>query len=122
MELIKLKDDFAICKIDNVEMADLCDKYAFLSKTDDEISLVCRSSRVPQRAIKTEHGYKALRISGELDFGMVGVIAKISAVLAQAGIAIFVISTYNTDYIFIKDADFEKGADLLAQNGYNIAQ
>lgn len=68
----------------------------------------------------SETGWKMLKISGILDFGMIGVIAKISNLLAEANISIFVISTYNTDYILLKSLDFDEGVTLLENNGYTI--
>ena len=120
MEIQKLEYDFTVCKIDSVERADFTRDFVFLSKTDEEISLVCESSSVPSNAIASEAGWKALKISGILDFGMVGVIAKIANILAQAGISVFVVSTYNTDYIFIKATNLDKGAQALIKNGYTI--
>jgi len=118
MEIQRLKYDFTVCKIDSVERADFARDFVFLAKTDDEISLVCESSSVPSNAIAAEAGWKALKISGILDFGMIGVIARIANILAQAGISVFVVSTYNTDYIFIKAINFDKGVQTLVGNGY----
>ena len=120
MELQKIECDFTICKIDNVGQADFTGKFVFLSKTDDEISLVCESGYVPPTATELEAGWKALKISGILPFGMIGVIAKIANILAQAGISIFVVSTYNTDYILVKDESFDRCIQTLTGNGYVI--
>jgi len=103
-----------------MENIDFTRNFVFLSKTDDEISLVCESCFVPDNAAAVESGWKALKIAGVLDFGMVGVIAKISEILSAAGISIFVVSTYNTDYIFLKAGNYEKSIELLSRNGYTI--
>jgi len=120
MELQKLEIDFTVCKIENVEQIDFAREFVFLSKTNDEISLVCESSYVPNNIIASEAGWKALKILGVLDFEMIGIIAKISNILAEAGICIFVVSTYNTDYIFMKDENCERGIQALMSNGYTI--
>ena len=112
--------DFSICKLKEMPDANLSENFTFLSKTDEEISLVCASHLAPQNALDIEEGFKALRIEGVLDFSMVGVIAKISNILADGNISVFVISTYNTDYIFLKAKDYEKSAALLENNGYQI--
>ena len=119
MELKKLKQDFTICQIQSLDHVDFSRKFAFLSKTDDEISLLCESAYVPPNATASEPNWKGLKISGILDFGMVGVIAGISNILASAGISIFVVSTFNTDYIFVKEKNFDKCLQELAQAGYN---
>jgi len=61
-----------------------------------------------------------LSISGVLDFGLIGIVAKISSIFAEADISIFVVSTYNTDYIFLKAENFDKGLQVLMRNGYIV--
>jgi len=120
MELQKLEYDFTVCQTNTFEHVDFTREFVFLSKTDDEISLVCESAYAPSKAIASEAGWKALKISGILDFGMIGVIAKIATLLAEVDISIFVISTYNTDYILVKSENFEKSIHVLECNGYVI--
>jgi len=120
MKLQKINSEFTISKITNTDDVDFTRDFVFLSKTDDEISLVCESSFTPSNVIISEPGWNALRITGVLDFGMIGVIAKISNIFAKANISIFVISTYNTDYILLKSSSFNKGLQLLKDNGYAI--
>ena len=120
MVLKKLGMDFSVCKLADLLEVNLNQEFMFLSKTDEEISLVCASGLVPANATIVEEGWKALRIEGVLDFGMIGVIAKISNILASADISIFVISTYNTDYILLKGYDYEKSIALLEKNNYQI--
>ncbi|MCL2402152.1 MAG: ACT domain-containing protein [Oscillospiraceae bacterium] len=117
MVFTSLEIDFSVCKINDTRGVDFTRDFVFLSKTDEEISLVCPSDYVPPSAIAVEAGWKAFRIEGILDFGLVGIVADITGVLANAGISVFVISTYNTDYVFIKSHDFDKGLALL-RNGY----
>jgi len=116
MNIHKLEENFSVCKIQNISDADFSREFLFLSKTDEEISLVCETDFVPGNATAVENGWKGFRIVGVLDFGMVGVIAKISALLAEAGISVFVVSTYNTDYVFIKEENFERAVELLQNN------
>ena len=118
MELQRLDYDFSICKISNVDNVDFSREFVFLSKTNDEISLVCETSHIPSNTIISDSGWKAFKVSGMLDFGMIGVVAKISDILAKAEISIFVVSTYNTDYIFLKAENFDKGIQVLIFNGY----
>lgn len=120
MELIKLDRDFTVCKVTSVHDVDFSNEFTFLSKTDDEISLVCESKYVPEHVTDAEHNWKGLKIAGMLDFGMVGVISKIAGLLARQEISIFVVSTYNTDYIFLKAAQYERAVKLLLQEHYII--
>lgn len=120
MELQKIEMDFTVCKIQNINYIDFSREFIFLSKTDEELSLVCESDSVPSDVIASETGWKALKISGILDFSMIGVISKIAGILAKADIGIFVVSTYNTDYIFLKAINFDKGVKALINNGYLI--
>ena len=120
MELQKIECVFTICKIDNVEQVDFTRGFTFLSKTADEISLVCEAEKTPSEALEIEPGWRALKISDVLDFNMIGVIAKLSKILAEAKICIFVVSTYNTDYIFMKVEDYDRGIQALIHNGYTV--
>jgi len=120
MELQMIECVFNICKISSVEQADLTRKFVFLSKTADEISLVCEEEYTPSEAVAVEPGWKALKISDVLDFGMIGVIANLSTILAKEKICIFVASTYNTDYIFMKLDDYSRGIQALIHNGYTV--
>ena len=120
VELQKIENEFTICKLGSVDGVDFAREFVFLSKTDDEISLVCESAYVPPDVVASESGWRGLKISGVLDFGMVGVIAKITTVLAEAGISVFVVSTYNTDYIFVKTENFEKTTQVLLSNSYSL--
>lgn len=88
-------------------------------RTPDELSLLVREE-VPIVADKTELGWRGLGIEGTLDFGMTGVLAAISQVLAVAQISIFAISTYDTDYIFVKADKLESACDALRQDGYRL--
>jgi len=120
MTLQKLKPDFTVCKIADVAHVGFTREFVFLGKTDEEISLVCETSHVPANATEAESGWRALRVSGVLDFGLIGIIAKISNILAQAGISVFVVSTYNTDYILLKNESFDEGITALVEGGYTI--
>ncbi|MCL2198334.1 MAG: ACT domain-containing protein [Defluviitaleaceae bacterium] len=120
MKFQKLKQNFSVCKVSSTAHVDFTQEFIFLSKTDDEISLVCETEHTPPNTTECEAGWKALKISGILDFGMIGVIAKISNLLAEAKISVFVISTYNTDYILLKSENFDRGTQVLLQNGYEF--
>lgn len=120
MRLKKIEGDFSICRLSSLSESDRKRQFFFASKTDEEISLVCLTEEVPDHALQREDGWKAFRIQGVLDFSLIGVLAKISSLLAEGGIGIFVVSTYNTDYILTKEEDHQRALDILAQAGYSI--
>jgi hypothetical protein len=121
MERQILDHDFSVCQLAGSTLPDdLAGDYVFLAKTDNEISLVCLSSAVPSGAVAVEAGWRAFRVAGKLPFDMVGVLAGIAGILAEAGISVFAVSTYDTDYIFMKDKDFAKGMQALQEAGYSI--
>lgn len=120
MELKKYSLNFSVCQVKDLSGIDLSQEFLSISKTDDEISLVCETKFVPPDALIAEDNWKMLKIKGVLDFGMVGVIARISEILANAKISIFVISTYNTDYILVKSSSLDETVQLLVQAGYDV--
>lgn len=120
MELKILKQDFSIGKLLDVSQADLQNEFCFFAKTDQENSLVCPTELMPDDMIEREDGWRAFRIQGILDFSLIGILAEISSLLADHKIGIFVISTYNTDYILTKAENFERAVRVLADHGYEI--
>lgn len=81
---------------------------------------VCLKEDIPANSSHIDHGWSAFRIEGELDFSLVGILSRLSAILADAGIGIFAISTYNTDYILTKTGDITRALALLEQAGYRL--
>jgi len=120
MEFKILDKVFAVCKISKIQDVNFSDEYFFLSKTDDEISLVCEEISIPVDYLKCEKGWKCLKIAGILDFSMVGILANISSILANNGISIFAISTYNTDYILVKEDKLTEAIGVLEKQGYQF--
>lgn len=120
MKLKIIDYDFSVCQISDISEADLNKEFTFFAKTDGEISLVCKTCDVPDNAVNREDGWRAFRIEGVLDFSLVGILAKISSILAQNGIGIFVVSTYNTDYILTKSENLEKALNAVKSEGYKI--
>ena len=92
----------SVCKVEDYSGVDILKPYTFTGATDEELSLVCPVDAVPDNTTERDDGWKAFRIVGILDFSLIGILSKISAVLADNGVGIFAISTYNTDYILTK--------------------
>ncbi len=117
-----LKEEFAVCKVENLNEVDVTRDFTFISKTDEELSLVCPVDCVPQKTIEAEEGWSAFRITGILDFSLIGILSKISGILADNGIGIFVISTYNTDYVLVKMGSMKKAKTVLSEKGYEFTK
>lgn len=120
MELQKILFEFSVCKVTDYTQVDFNETYCFIGKTDTENSLVCLSNRIPENTVACENGWRAFRIQGILDFSLVGVLAEISAVLTEQNISIFAVSTFDTDYIFIKKENFERALQALSARGYTV--
>ena len=120
MEIKALTDLFSVCKVEDATQIDLSKDFCFIAKTDEEISLVCPTQNAPAVTSARDDGWRGFRIQGTLDFSLIGILAKISAILAEQRIGIFAISTYNTDYIFVKEENFAKALKSLAEHGYKV--
>ena len=122
MEIKKLNQDFSVCKVMDYSLVNLNAEYSFIGKTDEEKSLVCVTSDVPPNVIERDDGWKGFRIQGILDFSLIGILSKIAEILAKNSISIFVISTYNTDYVLIKKENYQKALDILEHSGYEVVE
>lgn len=121
MKLRKLSIDLSVCKLKDLSGIDLGKEFFFIGKTDEEISLVCKTEDVPDNTTDRDDGWKGFRIEGVLDFSLIGILSKISGILAENKIGIFAVSTYNTDYILVKKENFDRALDALRNEGYEIA-
>ena len=117
-----LRPRFSVCKVKDYSGVDLTKPFCFTGTTDEENSLVCPEALVPGNTIKRDDGWKGFRIIGQLDFSLIGILARISKILAEGGIGIFAISTYNTDYILTKEENFEKAMKVLKKAGYEVRE
>ncbi|MBE7068937.1 MAG: ACT domain-containing protein [Ruminococcaceae bacterium] len=120
MELKKLEQHLSVCKVASVNDIDLKLDILFIGKTDEEISVVCPTSSVPAVTVERDDGWRGFRIQGILDFSLIGILSKISGILADNGIGIFAVSTYNTDYILVKEENFERALEVLEKEGYEV--
>lgn len=120
MEIQKIECSFSVCKLKDISVIDLNSEFCFVGKTDEEVSLVCPTKDVPAKVIKRDDDWKAFRIQGVLDFSLIGILSKIASLLADNGISIFAISTFNTDYVLIKADHYVRALELLEKAGYRI--
>ena len=120
MELKKIEHKLSVCKVTDISDIDLTMDFYFIGKTDEELSLVCKTENVPYNTIERDDGWQGFRIQGVLDFSLIGILSKLSGILAEHKIGIFAVSTYNTDYILTKADDYERALAALKNAGYTI--
>ncbi len=95
----------------------LASDFFTASKTPDELSIVCRSG-IEVASEKSSSGWACLKVLGPLDFSLTGILSGIAGALAGAGISIFAVSTYDTDYILVNSDKLEAATRALAAAGY----
>ena len=115
-----LEEEFCVCKVADYGTVDFSAPYVFIGSTDEEKSLVCPIRSVPENTVAREDGWRAFRFEGTLEFSLVGILAHISKVLADGGVGIFAISTFDTDYILTRSESFERAVGLLRSAGYSV--
>ena len=120
MKLKVLGTVFSVCRTADLSRVDLSREFVFIGKTDEELSVVCPQDAVPEDALAREDGWRAFRVEGVLDFSLTGILARLSGTLAEAGIGLFAVSTYNTDYILVKRENLARALAALAAAGYEI--
>ncbi len=120
MKLKVISQEFTVCQVEDYTMVNMDIPYCFPQKTDEENSLVCPTTAVPANTTKRDDGWNAFCIEGVLDFSLIGILAKIASILANNNISIFAISTYNTDYILIKQEQFNTALQILTNEGHTI--
>jgi hypothetical protein len=122
LTILSLPDTFAIAQLPaGAVIPDWAASGPFVSitHTPDQLSIVCRDSHVPTD-VKADRRWRALRIAGTLDFALVGILASVVVPLANAGVAVFAISTFDTDYLLVKGRDFERAAAVLERAGHVV--
>ena len=117
-----LPELFGVCRLDPVspfpDWACKGDLFS-ITRTADEWSVVCLDSLIPSH-LQAEKSWRILKVLGPLDLSLTGILAEISAVLAARQISIFALSTYDTDYILVKQKDIEHAVDALKRAGYEV--
>lgn len=92
-----------------------------ITHSADETSIVCDASVVPPD-VTVESGWRAIRVSGSLDFGLTGILLSVAQPLAAAGVSIFALSTYDTDYVLVKESALPEAVEALSSAGHRIRQ
>ncbi len=117
LKLSVLPQPLAICRLDRKapipEWALSTSQFGSITASSEEISIVCDESVVPEN-VKAVKGWRAFKVEGPLDLTMTGVIASLTGPLAAAGVSVFTLSTYDSDYILVKSESLDKAVEVLS--------
>jgi len=118
LTLAVLPDSFAVCRLPPGDVLpgwiDWAAGFVSVTRTADELSVVCPAGQVPPD-VRHEPGWRALKVAGPLELAMTGVMADLSTALAEAGVALFAVSSYDTDYLLVREADLPAARAALAE-------
>jgi hypothetical protein len=122
MKLIVLAEEFAVAR---VEASDAIPAWALqaplvsITRTADELSIVCAASHL-RPGVRAERGWRCLRVAGTIDFAVTGVLASIAGPLANVAVSIFAISTYDTDYVLVREHALPAAIAALTAAGHDV--
>jgi len=120
VQLLPFAEPFSVCRLHSAaDIPPQC-RFFFLAQTDAELSLVCPTADLPAQTEAREDGWRALRIEGVLDFSLVGILASLTTLLAEQQISVFAVSTYNTDYLLLREHDWERALSIFANAGHTV--
>jgi hypothetical protein len=123
LRLVVLPDLFAVCRLDPVASLPswaIAGNFFSITRTADELSVVCHQEAVPEDTA-CEKGRRCLRVAGTMPFSVVGVLSSLTTPVAEAGISAFAISTFDTDYLLVKEKDLAPAVDVLRRCGFVIS-
>jgi hypothetical protein len=122
MKLSLLPGRYGICRLDPAAPLPawaLAGPFWSVTRTADELSVVCDETGIPD-GVRHAPGWRCLKVEGPLDFGLTGVLASLAVPLAEAGVSVFVVSTYDTDYLLVKEEDFSEAQRVLEAADHRV--
>jgi hypothetical protein len=122
LKLAVTSDRLAVCRLESdasVPAWATAGHFFSITKTAGELSIVCAQESVPSD-VRCERGWRSLKVEGPLDFSLTGVMLSLAAPLARAGISLFAISTYDTDYLLVKEGDLDGAVLSLSNSGHLV--
>ena len=121
--LTVLDGRFAVCRLDAGSTppgwAFAASGFVSVTRTPDEVSVVCEAAAAPEGVLAVRD-WRCLRVEGQLDFALTGILASLAAPLAEAGVSIFVVNTYDTDYVFVREAALDRAVAALEAAGHTV--
>ena len=122
LTLTLFPDILAVCRLDPdvaVPSWAFAGPFSSITRTPGELSIVCLQEGVPE-GVPCERGWRYLEVEGPLAFALTGILASLTGALALAGVSVFAISTFDTDYLLVRDADAERALELLSREGHRV--
>ena len=117
-----LQEKLGICRLESSAGIPAWAKesdFFSITRTPEELSIVCSAACIP-REVRAERGWRGLKVEGPLDFEETGVLLSLAEPLARAGVSIFVVSTYETDYLLVRERDLETAVEVLRIAGHKV--
>jgi uncharacterized protein len=124
LHLVELPDTLAVCRISldsELEMWFLSEPFFVMLRSDDTLTIVCSQEKVPQE-VQQERGWRALKIEGRFDFSETGILESVLKPLAEAGLGIFAVSSFETDYVLVKEGALDAVREALKRAGHTISR
>ncbi|MBI4630526.1 MAG: ACT domain-containing protein [Chloroflexi bacterium] len=121
LTLSVLPERYAACRFDSNEPIPAWatrSQFFTVTRTTDELSITCPEADVPRDVAKCEPGWRAFKLHGPFDFGLTGILTSVLNPLAEAGVGIFALSTFDTDYVLVKEENVEKAIEALRKFGH----
>jgi hypothetical protein len=129
LKLSLFKDKYIVCKLnknDRIPAWAYRGDFFSITKTFDELSLVCLEKNIESEEldedILCERDWRIFKVEGRLDFSLIGIMANLSGIMKEAGVSIFALSTYDTDYIMVKDDKADEAVKALKEYGHEVAE
>lgn len=122
INLTVLGYELSACKYATVPEGLLEREICFIARDGDGLSVVCETALVGEGATDREDGWRALKVTGPLNFGLVGILSRIASALADAGVPIYAVSTYDTDYVLVKQDKLEDAIAALRNTGCKVTR
>ena len=122
LTLLMVDGTFAVCRLGGdapIPPWATDGHFVSITRTADELSIVCRQDVVPERVI-LDRDWRCVRVAGTMPFTVVGILASLTAPLAEAGIGVFAVSTFDTDYLLVKESDLAAALNVLRQRGHAV--
>jgi hypothetical protein len=118
-----LSGQFAVCRLapdSTIPLWGLSEKFFSITKSEDELTVVCSAKNVPPN-VQAERDWRALKVESILDLRSTGILASLARPLAQASVSIFAISTYDTDYVLVREKDLSRAVATLREAGHAVS-